>query len=101
MDAFWREMRESAAAAPEVKAAAPSSLDLDGLTYLRWNMGPTSFTKFRTRDMTQNRDPDGTVPSLPVWAFHREVKKSQFGQPRANAIRLQHTVPVYREVYEG
>ena len=46
-------------------------------------------------------NPDGTIPSLPVWAFHREVKKSQFGKARANAIRLQHTIPMYTEVHEG
>jgi len=101
MDAFWREVRAATAAAPGITATSPTALDLDGLTYLNWNMPPESFRKFRTRDMSQNPDPDGTIPSLPVWAFHREVKKSQFGQTRANAIRLQHTIPVFKEVYEG
>lgn len=101
MDAFWRENREAVLAEPKVIAMAPSAIDLEGLTYMRWNMRRSSWTALLKRDMKQNTDPDGTVPSLATWAFHREVKKLQFGQSRANAIRMTYTIPVFRSVYEG
>lgn len=101
MDAFWRENREAVLAEPKVIAMSPSAIDLEGLTYMRWNMRRSSWNALLKRDMKQNTDPDGTAPSLATWAFHREVKKLQFGQSRANAIRMMYTIPVFRSVYEG
>jgi len=81
--------------------SSATAADLDGMAYLKWNMRASSFRSLVDRDMKQNPDPDGTIPSVPVWALHREVKASQFGKPRSNAIRFMHTNTVYKEVYEG
>ena len=75
-------------------------IDVDGLTYMRWNMVAASFRTFRSRDMTKRPDPDGSIPTLPVWAFHRAPKDGEYKQPRINAIKLQHLVTVLREAYD-
>jgi len=101
VDAFWRQNKADVVAAPEIAAATPTPLDLDGLTYMRWNMVAESFRKFRRRDMSTSADPDGTIPTLPVWAFHRTPKEGQFRQSRINAIKLQHLISVLQEAYDG
>lgn len=98
VDAFWRE--NQAAAVREV-VPTPRPLDLLGLTYMRWNMRASSWRQLLGRDMTQNRDSDGTVPSLPLWAFHRTLIAGQFNVPRANALRTRLNFVVFRSVYEG
>jgi hypothetical protein len=100
VDAYWRENRESVTA----NAAVPTDTaagDIDQLTYMRWNMGSTRFASFLARDMSANADPSGEVPALPTWAFHREVRKEEWGQPRANAIRFHYASEAYRLIYEG
>ncbi|MEC5193135.1 MULTISPECIES: YcbK family protein [unclassified Arthrobacter] len=98
VDAFWRESQ--AAATAEVKPK-PRPLDLLGMTYMRWNMRASSWRELLRRDMTKNRDPDGTVPTLSVWAFHRRLIAGQFTVPRANALRARLNFVVFRSVYEG
>ncbi|MEY9776338.1 D-Ala-D-Ala carboxypeptidase family metallohydrolase [Arthrobacter sp. MW3 TE3886] len=98
VDAFWRETQEAATA--EVKPR-PRPLDLLGMTYMRWNMRTSSWRELLRRDMTKNRDPDGTVPTLAMWAFHRRLIAGQFTVPRANALRARLNFVVFRSVYEG
>lgn len=98
VDAFWRETQTAATA--EVKPT-PRPLDLLGMTYMRWNMRASSWRELLRRDMTKNRDPDGTVPALAVWAFHRLLIAGQFTVPRANALRARLNFVVFRSVYEG
>jgi hypothetical protein len=45
--------------------------------------------------------PDGTHPSLAQWAFERRVVKSEYGEPRENAIRFRFYLEAYRLVFEG
>ena len=45
--------------------------------------------------------PGGTHPSIAQWALEREVKTSEFGQPRANAIRFRYYAECYRLIFEG
>lgn len=98
IDAFWRETQT--AATVEVKPR-PRPLDLLGITYMRWNMRASSWRELLRRDMTKNPDPDGTVPPLAVWAFHRRLIAGQFTVPRANALRARLNFVVFRSVYEG
>ncbi|MFD3445173.1 D-Ala-D-Ala carboxypeptidase family metallohydrolase [Microbacteriaceae bacterium 4G12] len=98
VDAFWRETHTAATAEVTPK---PSPLDLLCMTYMRWNMRASSWRELLRRDMKQNRDPDGTVPTLPVWAFHRRLITGQFTVPRANALRVRLNFVVFRSVYEG
>ncbi|WP_108252793.1 D-Ala-D-Ala carboxypeptidase family metallohydrolase [Planctomonas deserti] len=98
VDAFWRETHAAVMAEVTPK---PNPLDLLCMTYMRWNMRASSWRELLRRDMSQNRDPDGSVPSLPVWAFHRRLITGQFTVPRANALRVRLNFVVFRSVYEG
>ncbi len=99
IDAYWRENR--AAVTGPTGPPGTNAADVDTLTYMRWNMGSSRFATFAARDMSGNRDPDGSTPSLATWAFHREVRSNEWGQPRANALRFQFAADVYRMAYEG
>ena len=98
-NAYWQENHAAVQADPHVPAGTAAA-DVDQLTYMRWNMGSGRFGQFLARDMTGNADPDGSVPVLPTWAFHRTVRESEWGQPRANAIRFQYALDAFRLVYE-
>jgi hypothetical protein len=69
--------------------------------YMRWNMGPARLDPMLGRSMAPNRDPDGSTPSLPTWALHREVKTGEYDKPRANAIRFQYYQRAYRYIFEA
>ena len=100
VDAYWRENRESVTANATVPTGTTEG-DIDQLTYMRWNMGSTKFGSFLSRDMSGNADPGGSVPPLPTWAFHRQVRKEEWGEPRSNAIRFQYASEAYHLIYEG
>jgi hypothetical protein len=101
VDAYFRENKAALSARPDVTGWSPSDEDLQGLTYMRWNMGQARMEGFLTRSMSGNVDPGGTTPTLPVWAFHREVVETEWGQPRANAVRFLYAARAYRLAYEG
>lgn len=98
VDAFWRESQ--ADVAREVKPT-PSEFDFLGVTYMKWNMRLSSWRQMLARDMKQNVDSDGTVPSLAIWALHRRLNAGQFVVPRTNALRAQLNFRVYRSVYQA
>jgi hypothetical protein len=98
VDAFWRETQSVSTA--EAKPT-PRPLDLLGMTYMRWNMRASRRRELLRRDLSNNPDPDGTVPALAVWAFHRRLIAGQFTVPRANALRARLNFVVFRSVYEG
>lgn len=93
VDAFYREQRDALVADPRV-GANPDP----GLVYMRWNMRSSTFNNFLNR--TPNADPDGTTPSLTDWAFHRQVRETEYGQSRRNAIRFKYLLEVFQHVYE-
>jgi hypothetical protein len=77
-----------------------------GLVYMRWNMGATRFAPFipsaeSHRMESQYTMAGGMQPSITQWAFEREPRTAEWGQPRANAIRYRYFIEVFRLIYEG
>ena len=100
-DAYYRENKTSAEAHKLIGAGGDP-----GLVYARWNMGAARFAGLVTsaekhRMETAYTMPDGTHPSLAQWAFERRVVKSEYGEPRENAIRFRFYLEAYRLVFEG
>lgn len=101
VDAFFRENRTGATRDLRDHRMTTAARDRDAMTYMRWNMGPVRYNQMLSRNMAGNRDADGTAPSLPNWALHREVRSGEWDQPRTNAIRFQYYQQAYRYLFEG
>jgi hypothetical protein len=101
VDSFFRENRTNVVSDLAAHGASATGADLDAMGYMRWNMGPARLDPMLGRSMAPNRDPDGSTPSLPTWALHREVKTGEYDKPRANAIRFQYYQRAYRYIFEA
>jgi hypothetical protein len=101
VDSFFRENRTNVVSDLAAHGTSAAGSDLDAMAYMRWNMGPTRLNPMLGRSMAGNKDPDGSTPSLPTWALHREVKTGEYDKPRANAIRFQYYQRAYRYIFEA
>ena len=100
-DAYYRENKAAVEANPLIGPSADP-----GLVYARWNMGAGRFASLVTSAEAHRMEPKytssvGTHPSIAQWAFERHVVSSEYGEPRANAVRYRYYVEVYRLVFEG
>ena len=100
-DAYYRENKTAVEADKLIGAGADP-----GLVYARWNMGAARFAGLvasaeKHRMEAAYAMPDGTHPSIAQWAFERRVVKSEYGEPRENAVRFRFYLEAYRLVFEG
>ena len=75
----------------------------DGMNYLQWNMGATSFAAFLRSAEAHRQEPRHRLQNQPrtieQWALHTTPDAKEYKQPRVNAIKFAHYLESYRPIF--